>query len=64
MQVIADTVGGQILRTDNVENFPVRRASLGPQLTRLIYNQLEYLKVDIKLARVAQRSSSPRAFSG
>ena len=62
LQVIADTVGGQVLRTDNVENFPSQESIPGPQLTRLIFNQLENLKIDIELTRVAKIEQSEGIF--
>jgi thioredoxin-disulfide reductase len=52
IQVVADSVGGQVTKTGNVENYPGYARIPGPQLAALIKKQLEDLKVDIRLSRV------------
>ncbi len=52
LQVVADSVGGQVSKTGIVENYPGYKSISGPQLTALIKKQLEDLAVDIRLSRV------------
>ncbi len=50
--VVADSVGGQVSKTGNVENYPGYGSIPGPELASLIKKQLEALAVDIRLSRV------------
>jgi alkyl hydroperoxide reductase subunit F len=50
--VIADTVGGQVAKTGNVDNYPGYNSIPGPMLTSLMKKQLDGLGVDLKLSRV------------
>jgi alkyl hydroperoxide reductase subunit F len=50
--VIADTVGGQVAKTGNVDNYPGYDSIPGPALTSLMKKQLDRLGVDLKLSRV------------
>ncbi|HTY91132.1 MAG TPA: FAD-dependent oxidoreductase [Methanocella sp.] len=54
LQLIADSVGGNVTKTGNVENYPGYKSIPGPQLAALIKKQLEDMKIDIKLSRVAK----------
>jgi thioredoxin-disulfide reductase len=49
--VVADSVGGQVSKTGNVENYPGYESIPGPRLAYLIKKQLEGLAVDIRLSR-------------
>jgi NADH-dependent peroxiredoxin subunit F len=53
LQIIADSVGGQVTKTGNVENYPGYESIPGPQLASLIKKHLEDLEVNIKLSRVS-----------
>ncbi len=50
--VVADSVGGQVSKTGNVENYPGYESIPGPQLASLIKKQLVDLNVDILMSRV------------
>jgi len=63
IQIISDSVGGQVTKTGNVENYPGYGRIPGPQLAFLIKKQLEELKVDIKLSRVSNVERSEKGFS-
>jgi thioredoxin-disulfide reductase len=52
--IIADSIGGQVTKTGNVENYPGYESITGPQLSMLFKKQVEDLKVDLKLSRVAK----------
>ncbi|HTX44344.1 MAG TPA: FAD-dependent oxidoreductase, partial [Methanocella sp.] len=52
IQVVADSLGGQVSKTGNVENYPGYGSIPGPRLVSIIKKQLEELKVDIRLSRV------------
>ncbi len=54
LQVIADSVGGQVTKTGNVENYPGYKSIPGPQLAALIKKQLEEMNVDITMSRAAK----------
>jgi NADH-dependent peroxiredoxin subunit F len=54
LQLIADGVGGQVSKTGNVENYPGYESIPGPQLVSLFKKQVEDLKIDLKLSRVAK----------
>jgi thioredoxin-disulfide reductase len=58
LQVVADTVGGQVSKTGNVENYPGHDSIPGPRLASLIKNQLDDLMVDIRLSRVLKLEPS------
>ncbi len=62
VQVIADSVGGQVSKTGNVENYPGYESIPGPQLAALIKKQLEELKIDIRLSRVSKLEPSGDLF--
>jgi thioredoxin-disulfide reductase len=62
LQVIADSVGGQVTKTGNVENYPGYESIPGPQLAALIKKHLEDLNVDIKLSRVLGLEKSGDVF--
>jgi alkyl hydroperoxide reductase subunit F len=52
LQMVADSVGGQVSLTGNVENYPGYASIPGPRLASLIKKQLEGLTVDVRLSRV------------
>ncbi len=52
--VVADSVGGQVTKTGNVENYPGYKSIPGPQLVAVIKKQLEELKVEMRLSRVLE----------
>lgn len=54
VQVVADSVGGQVAKTGNVENYPGYESIPGPQLAALFKKQVEDLKVDVHLSRVSK----------
>ncbi len=54
LQVIADSIGGQVSKTGNVENYPGYKSIPGPQLAALIKKQLEEMKVDITMSRASK----------
>jgi alkyl hydroperoxide reductase subunit F len=54
LQLIADSVGGQVSKTGNVENYPGYESISGPQLVSYIKKQVEELKIDIRMTRVTK----------
>ncbi len=51
VQIITDSVGGQVVKTGDVENYPGYGKIPGPQLASLIKKQLDNYNVDIKMTR-------------
>lgn len=62
IQVIADSVGGQVSKTGNVENYPGYKSIPGPHLAALIKKQLEDLQIELKLSRAAKLEKSDGFF--
>jgi thioredoxin-disulfide reductase len=56
--VVADSVGGQVSNTGNVENYPGYDSIPGPRLAFLMKKQLEDLMVDIRQTRVLKLEPS------
>lgn len=54
LQIIADSIGGQVTKTGNVENYPGYGSISGPELAALIRKQLEGLDVAIRMSRVSK----------
>jgi NADH-dependent peroxiredoxin subunit F len=51
IQIITDSVGGQVVKTGDVENYPGYGKIPGPKLASLIKKQLDNYNVDIKMTR-------------
>lgn len=62
LQVLADSIGGQVSKTGIVENYPGYESISGPQLTALIKKHLGELKVDVRLSRVLKLEQSGDIF--
>jgi len=54
LQVIADSIGGQVSKTGSVENYPGYQSIPGPRLVSLIKKQLEEMQVDITMSRASK----------
>ena len=61
--LISDSVGGQIIRTGDVENYPGYEKIAGPQLVAVIKKQMEGLKIEMTLGRVSKIEPEGNTFN-
>jgi thioredoxin-disulfide reductase len=62
-KIISDSIGGQMSKTDNVENYPGYISLTGPELSKKMREQIESLGVSIDLDRVSKIERSASGFT-
>ncbi|MCD1295005.1 thioredoxin-disulfide reductase [Methanocella sp. CWC-04] len=63
VKVISDSVGGQMSKTDSVENYPGYKSLTGPELTSKMREQMESLGISADLKRVSNIVPSDGKFA-